>query len=202
MQGSKAMIATPIAACSIGLHALATAGKNKTGSVLRRFFSCLRARGDASCCILAASLTIRIATALLSVQLLPLQPQSAQEISHAVGCRFQVVVGSEQEWSSTMQVCIWTEGVALTGVLDAVPSKAQCIHGVVGKAMFPVTAHDTHTIKAAIVHDRDRAVLLSDIATIIVETNSAVTFKAGNPLPLAMRDIQVTFAVFCSYCLL
>jgi hypothetical protein len=148
--------------------------------------------------ILAAFSIVGRAVALLGVQLLPLDidiQSFAHDASHAIGCRFQVVVDSEQEWSNTMQVCIWSEAVASTTFLDAAPTEAQCTHGVVGEAMFPVTAQGTYTINAAIVYDNRRASLLSDVATIIVETTPAASFKEGKPPPVAMRDVQVTFAV-------
>jgi hypothetical protein len=137
--------------------------------------------------LLLVALAVNTTAAALRVQLQPLTSQStAQDTSHAVGCKFQVVVGSKQEWSNAMQVCIWI--VASSHVLDAVPAGAQCTHGVVGNAMFAVTAHGTYSISAAVVHDEasdsKQATMLSGVATIVVATNS-------NAPAVTMRTIQV-----------
>jgi hypothetical protein len=135
---------------------------------------------------------LKSTAASLSVHLQPVAPQSTtRDTSRAVACRFQVVAGSEKEWSSSMQVCIWV--AVSSDTVDAVPNEAQCAHGVVGNAMFAVSAHGIYSISAVVVqddsHGNKRGELLSAVATITIDTNSKT------PAP-KLRSIQVQGVLF------
>jgi hypothetical protein len=93
-----------------------------------------------------------------------------------VGCKFQVVVATEEEWMRDMLVCIWPDRIAGLSYSD-VPETAQCIHSVVGNALFDVTMPGSYTLNAAIVQ--------GSVRTRVSETTSITVDATRMHLPSA-----------------
>eukprot|EP00953_Heterococcus_sp_UTEX-ZZ885_P005196 3277-Heterococcus_DN1.PRE.4 len=144
--------------------------------------------------LLAVLALVSEAAALLTVQLLPLEdtPATRSDSSAAVGCRFQVVAELEQEWSDELEVCIWPHVTSISAATNFIPDGAQCIHSVVGTAMFAATAPGEYMLSAAIAHrkySRDSPLVLSRVSTFSVRTFSAAS-ELENAVPAVARSMQ------------
>jgi hypothetical protein len=120
------------------------------------------------CCILA--LSSAFAQAACSVTLLPLTTILS---SMEVGCKFQVVVATEQEWTSDMLVCIWPTMHGFQSDDVTIPGYAQCVHGAVGSAVFSALSPGMHALNAAIVQGS---------ANKRVSRTASITVEATSPL--------------------
>jgi hypothetical protein len=110
------------------------------------------------------------AVATPSVLLFPLDNISGLDRSRNIGCKIQVVVEDEQQWSSASKVCIWADLPEFAATNTAVPSAAHCTHSASGSARFSAPVAGSYLLKAAIVQSKTN-LKASETASIVATTD-------------------------------
>jgi hypothetical protein len=129
------------------------------------------------------------AAATPSVLLFPLDNITGLDRSRNIGCKFQVVVEDEQQWSSDSKVCIWVDLPENAFAGNAIPSSAHCTHSAFGSAKFSATVVGSYLLKAAIVQGKTN-LKASKTASIVATTDLFVDMEVAQHCDLSDQNFD------------